>query len=85
VAGEPASEFVAQPDLVAPEIGAGTAESVITVLHARLCATTPAVKDAPGFLAARLQRARVKRDGAPAAESEDELRAIISRTIYVAV
>lgn len=56
---EPSSEIVAHPDLVVSEIGAGTAERVISALHARLSATTPAVTDAPGFLTALLQRARL--------------------------
>src|SRR4051812_6573011 len=51
--------LLAHPDLVVGEIGSGDAEGAIVALHARLSAATSAVKDAPEFLTALLQRSRL--------------------------
>lgn len=42
-----------------PELAAMTAAEAITVLHARLCADTAAVKDPPKFLEALFERYRL--------------------------
>ena len=53
------SELIANPDVVLPELEAGSADEAIATLHARLSAASPAVKDAPQFLAELLQRSRL--------------------------
>jgi mannitol/fructose-specific phosphotransferase system IIA component (Ntr-type) len=53
------NELIAHPDVVVPELGVATAEEAIAALHARLSATSGAVKNAPQLLADLLERFRL--------------------------
>jgi mannitol/fructose-specific phosphotransferase system IIA component (Ntr-type) len=53
------TELIAHPDVVVPNLRAANGEAAIRALHARLCAVTPAVKDARGLLEALIERSQL--------------------------
>jgi mannitol/fructose-specific phosphotransferase system IIA component (Ntr-type) len=53
------TELIAHPDVVAPDLRASGGEEAMQSLHARLCAASPAVKDAAELLRVLLERMRL--------------------------